>query len=138
MSVIKHSPFSVDDIVVPPSWTQDVEFLGQAHLRRDTDAATQISILVPHLTAKELSVELVGNTITVKGNHMEPGHADKFARHYVVETLEDASQIKANLYDGVLLLTIEKQPKLTQRIAITENPPEEVLAEHEEEGKSYL
>jgi hypothetical protein len=138
MSFIKHSPFFLNDITVPPSWTQQVELLGQSHLLRENGHAAQISIDVPHLSEEEISVELRGNRIVVSGDNHQPDHEEKFERHFVVDDIVDASQIKANLHEGVLFLTIQRQPKAaSQRIPIVRGCPDQIVVQGEEQESWY-
>jgi hypothetical protein len=122
MSFIKHIPLFPNVISAPSAWTQSAEFLGESYVLRENDSFAQIAIDVPHLTGEELTVNLNGNTIIVAGNRKECGHSEKFERHFVVDSA-DASQIKANVHDGVLLLTIQKRQCAT-KIPITEGPPD--------------
>mmetsp|Transcript_20469 Transcript_20469/g.33943 ORF Transcript_20469/g.33943 Transcript_20469/m.33943 type:complete len:140 (+) Transcript_20469:530-949(+) len=139
MSFIKHSPFFLNDITAPPAWTQRADLLGQSHLLGENGHTAQISVDVPHLPAEELTVALWGNKIIVSGQHEESGHVQKFERHFLVDDAVDASQIKANLHEGVLTLTVQRQSKLEpQRIPIAQEPPDQLVSEEEEEKSSLI
>jgi HSP20 family molecular chaperone IbpA len=93
----------IHEKTTPLVWTQGVEFLGQTHVLRDDNSLAQISLNVPHLNVDELQVELTGNKLIVTGDTRHGGYVEKFERHFVVNGVE-ASDVKANLHDGILTL----------------------------------
>lgn len=118
-----------NDISAPPStWTQRVELLGQSHLIRENSQVAQISIDVPSVQAEEMSVQLSGKRIIVSGHYKQAGHSEKFERYFAVDGAIDISQITANLFDGVLVLTIQRQRnQISRMIPIVQEPPDQLL-----------
>lgn len=106
----------------PAAWTQGVDFLGQTQVLSDDNSLAKISVKVPHLNVDELKVELTGNKLIVAGDTRHCGHVEKFERHFDVDGV-DASEVKANLYDGILTLIIPKGP-CGHTIPIIEAPPD--------------
>ena len=99
-----------------------MEFLGQTHVLCDDASVAKISVDVPHVNANELKVELTGNQLIVTGDTRHCGHVEKFERHFVVDGA-DASEVKANLHDGILTLIIPKG-SCGHTIPIIEAPPD--------------
>ena len=87
--------------------------------RRDTDAAAIYTLDVPRYRKKDLSVEIEGKRVTVRGEHSEgllkPKVRRSFVRSFTLPDSLDPSDVQAELHDGVLSLTIAKQPAARAR-----------------------
>jgi HSP20 family protein len=86
---------------------------------RATDDVYTITALVPGLTAEELNIEILNNTVTLRGEfkHEEPEGAQnlmcelpsgRFGRVLTLPTAVDSSKAEANIKNGVLTLQVPK------------------------------
>ena len=83
------------------------------------DEAYDIRALVPGLDAEKLNIEVLNNTVTIRGEFQAPenGHteslicelpAGKFSRIVTLPTELDPAKAMANIKDGVLSLHVPK------------------------------
>jgi HSP20 family molecular chaperone IbpA len=91
--------------------------------RRDTDDAVIYTLDVPRYRKKDLSVEVDGRRVTVRGQRNEglikPKVRRQFVRSFTLPETLDPSGFRADLQDGVLSLTVAKQPAArARRIAV--------------------
>ena len=85
----------------------------------ETDRAITLLADMPGVTAKNLTIDLRENTLTLTGEVESAGGADKeglmieyetgkYHRHFSLSNVIDQSKIDARLNDGVLRLTLPK------------------------------
>jgi HSP20 family protein len=78
-----------------------------------------ISALVPGLSADDLNLEVLNNTVTIRGEFKSPEEKDtdylmrelptgRFSRVITLPTALDAVKAEANIKDGVLILRVPK------------------------------
>jgi HSP20 family protein len=78
-----------------------------------------ISALVPGLSADDLNLEVLNNTVTIRGEFKSPEEketdylmrelpAGRFSRVITLPTALDAAKAEANIKDGVLILRVPK------------------------------
>ena len=133
----------------PPSQSQQQQ--QQQHLRRrrsgtslqnanvsEKDGSVKLSIDLPGVRSKDVMVELDQGVLKVSGQRRgvagRPGTV--FERKFRLEqSTLDVTKTKANLSDGVLVVTVAKRSKpALVRVSVTEHKhPEELLLEEEEE-----
>jgi HSP20 family protein len=86
---------------------------------RGNDEAYDITALVPGLNADDLDIEVLNNTVTIRGEFKSCASEDekylvcelpsgKFSRVITLPTAVDASKVEATIKDGVLSLHIPK------------------------------
>ena len=86
---------------------------------RATDEAYTINALVPGLTAEELNIEILNNTVTLRGEFkgeeqngaqhlMSELPAGRFGRVITLPTAVEAGKAEANIKNGVLTLQLPK------------------------------
>ena len=84
-----------------------------------TDDIYNITALVPGLTAEDLNIEILNNTVTLRGefkseeidgaqNLMCELPSGRFGRVITLPTAVDAGKVEANIKDGVLSLRVPK------------------------------
>jgi HSP20 family protein len=98
-----------------------------------SDDAYDITALVPGLDADDLDIEVLNDTVTIRGEFKSNGHEDakylvselpsgRFSRVISLPSATDASKVEASIKSGVLFLHIAKaekdQPKV---IKVTSN-----------------
>ena len=83
------------------------------------DESYDITALVPGLDADDLDIEVLNNTVTIRGE-FKPGDEDqtkylvselpngRFSRVITLPTATDASKVEASIKNGVLFLHIPK------------------------------
>lgn len=101
-----------------PAWAfQASEWTGFA--RRDTDDAVIYTLDVPGYRKNDLSVEVEARRVTVRGEQNEgllkPRLRRSFVRSFTLPDSLDSSDVQAELQNGVLSLTIAKQPAARAR-----------------------
>lgn len=78
-----------------------------------------ISALVPGLSADDLNLEVLNNTVTIRGEFKSPEEKDtdylmrelpagRFSRVITLPIALDAAKAEANIKDGVLILRVPK------------------------------
>ena len=124
MSLIKHSPFVMDDLFAPLSWARTNFDYGNRHRIRETETSFEISVDVPGIKAKDLKVEAEENVLRIFGERKTQGSESTFVRSFSIDgKTMDISGVKANLDSGILTLIVPKRPQPTPKtIAITEAP----------------
>lgn len=86
---------------------------------RGTDEAYDITTLVPGLDAEDLDIEILNNTVTIRGEFKPCGEEDvkylvcelpngRFSRTINLPTAVDAAKVEATIKNGVLSLHIPK------------------------------
>ena len=86
---------------------------------RASDEAYQISALVPGLEAEDLEIEVLNNTVTIRGEFKACGQEDtkylvcelpsgRFSRSLTLPTALDAGKTEAAIKNGVLTLHVPK------------------------------
>mgnify|MGYP002386892008 FL=1 len=86
---------------------------------RASDEAYDISALVPGLDADDLEIEVINNTVTIRGEFKACGGEDtkylvcelpsgRFGRSITLPTALDAAKTEASIKNGVLSLRIPK------------------------------
>jgi HSP20 family protein len=99
---------------------------------RAEDEAFQITALVPGIDPESLDIEILNNTVTLRGEfpsrEEEAGYmlcelpAGRFTRSITLPTALDASKAEANIKNGVLTLLVPKAESHRPRsIKITAN-----------------
>jgi HSP20 family protein len=84
-----------------------------------SDEAYDVTALVPGLEAEDLGIEVLENTVTIRGEFKsaDPDHAEymvselpcgRFSRVITLPTAADANKVEASLKNGVLNLHIPK------------------------------
>lgn len=83
------------------------------------DESYTITALVPSLTADDLDIEVLNNTVTIRGEFKSCAQENSkyllcelpsgnFSRVIALPTAVDAAKIEANIKDGVLTLNVPK------------------------------
>jgi HSP20 family protein len=86
---------------------------------RTNDEAYDISALVPGLDAEDLEIEVLNNTVTIRGEFKSCGQEDtkylvcelpsgRFSRSITLPTALDSAKTEASIKNGVLSLRIPK------------------------------
>jgi HSP20 family protein len=86
---------------------------------RSSDEAYDISALVPGLDAEDLEIEVLNNTVTIRGEFKSCGQEDskylvcelpsgRFSRSITLPTALDSGKTEASIKNGVLSLRIPK------------------------------
>ena len=87
---------------------------------RATDDVYNITALVPGLTAEDLNIEILNNTVTLRGEFKYDGHAEgvhdlmselpsgRFGRVITLPTTVEPGKAEANIKNGVLSLSVPK------------------------------
>jgi HSP20 family protein len=86
---------------------------------RSSDEAYDISALVPGLDAEDLEIEVLNNTVTIRGEFKSCGQEDskylvcelpsgRFSRSITLPTALDSGKTEASIKNGVLSLHIPK------------------------------
>ena len=86
---------------------------------RASDEAYDISALVPGLDAEDLEIEVLNNTVTIRGEFKSCGQEDtkylvcelpsgRFSRSITLPTALDSSKTEASIKNGMLSLRIPK------------------------------
>jgi HSP20 family protein len=110
------------DVDAWPAWPlRASEWTGFA--RRDTDAAAIFTLDVPRYRKKDLTVDVDGRRVIVRGERSEgllkPTLRRSFLRSFTLPDTLDPSDVRAELHDGVLSLTVAKLPAArSRRIAV--------------------
>ena len=91
--------------------------------RRDTDDAAIYTLDVPRYRKKDLSVEVDGQRVIVRGDQSEgllkPKARRSFVRSFTLPDTLDPRDVRADLREGVLSLTVAKRPAArARRIAV--------------------
>lgn len=92
-----------------------------------------VKVDLPGVDRKDLSLELTGNSLTIRGERKAEGDQDKrkffrkessaasFQRTLALPDTVDQDKVDAELRDGVLTVTVAKKPEArSRRIAIAE------------------
>jgi HSP20 family protein len=89
--------------------------------RRDTDDAAVYTLDVPRYRRKDLSVEVDGQRVIVRGEQSEgllkPKLRRSFVRSFTLPDMLDPSDVRADFHEGVLSLSVAKRPA-ARRIAV--------------------
>jgi HSP20 family protein len=97
------------------------------------DDAYDITALVPGLNADELDIDVLNNTVTIRGEFKTDGNEQdkyivselpcgRFSRLITLPTETDASKVEASIKNGVLSLHIPKaEAARTKSIKVTSN-----------------
>jgi HSP20 family protein len=108
----------------PSSWAYRRAHSGMpAHHLYETETSVQLSVDVPGIKAKDLSVKVENNVLQVSGERKTSGRESKFVRSFAIDpTIVNVSLVEANLDCGVLTLTVPKKtkPVTSKSIAVTE------------------
>jgi len=139
-SFIKIRPFMTDDLLFAPprrgARLTALDVVPREPSTQDevieTEKEFQISLDVPGVKSSDLSVTTDNKSIHISGSRRVKGTGgeivkkSKFAKSFPVDAeTVDLSQLKANLSDGVLVVSAPKKPKAEPRsILITTNPHE--------------
>ncbi len=86
---------------------------------QDSDDDFLVTALVPGLQADDVEIEILNNTVTIRGEFKAWAEADskyllselpegRFARVVTLPTAVDAAKVEATIKDGVLTLRIPK------------------------------
>lgn len=86
---------------------------------RATDEAYEITALVPGLDADDLEIEVLNNTVTIRGEFKSCGQEDakylvcelpsgRFSRSITLPTVLDSAKTEAAIKNGMLTLNIPK------------------------------
>lgn len=84
-----------------------------------SDEGYEVNALVPGLEAEDLEIEIINNTVTLRGQFKSCNNEDAkylvcelpagaFSRVITLPTEVDAAQVQANLKNGVLTLSLPK------------------------------
>lgn len=83
------------------------------------DESYTVTALVPGLTADDLDIEVLNNTVTIRGEFKSNAQEDSkyllcelpngnFSRVIALPTAVDAAKVEASIKDGVLTLSVPK------------------------------
>lgn len=85
-----------------------------------TEDVYTVTALVPGLTAEDLNIEILNNTVTLRGEFKNNGHAEgvhslmselpsgRFGRVITLPTAVEPGKADANIKNGVLILSVPK------------------------------
>lgn len=134
MSLINFVPYMLDDFgSYKPVKFFDREDHALSSEYEEDDNEVRFSIDMPGVKASDLDVTLKDGHLHVSGvrrTKVAEGKTVKRARYARTFTLDqdatDVSKMKANLADGVLVVTVPKKPKKTpMKITVTTEPHSE-------------
>lgn len=93
------------DDIYSSSWTARSKSLTESAYRTDvTDDGIALSIDLPGVKSKELSVQVTGRDVKVNGKQ----RGEDFKQTYRIAKEYDPDTVSATLEDGVLTLTFKK------------------------------
>lgn len=146
MSLINFVPFAFDDFGAykPMRLFDRDQFASLSSGYEEDEKEIRFSIDVPGVKAADLEVTVKDGQLHVSGSRstkLKDGNTTKRARFSRSFSLEedsvDVSKMKANLSDGVLVVTVPKKPRSEPiKIGITTNLPEEKIEIGKETAKS--
>ena len=93
--------------------------------RENEDGSLGISINVPGIDAKDLTVEVKDYVVSIYGQSKTNNSDYAISRHFTIPEGYDGDQMTANLHNGVLTLALmaKEMPKTeAKKINITNNP----------------
>eukprot|EP00545_Synedropsis_sp_CCMP1620_P012931 CAMPEP_0119012714 /NCGR_PEP_ID=MMETSP1176-20130426/7337_1 /TAXON_ID=265551 /ORGANISM="Synedropsis recta cf, Strain CCMP1620" /LENGTH=152 /DNA_ID=CAMNT_0006965727 /DNA_START=69 /DNA_END=530 /DNA_ORIENTATION=+ len=127
MTLFNRDPFlnKFFDAPAPPSWAHHHSHTGlPAHHLYETESSVQLSVDVPGIKTKDLTVQVEDSVLRVTGERKTAGNKSKFIRSFAIDqNTVEVSLVKANLDSGVLTLTFPKRTKpeaTIKRITVTE------------------
>ena len=139
MSIINFVPFMLDDL-----GSKSTEHFKSTHVSplsneyEEDESEVRFSIDLPGVKASDLEVTVHEGQLCISGSRKSKSRDGtvtkraRFSRSFPLdETSIELSQMKANLADGVLEITVPKRPKPKPiKIAVTTNPvPEHITNE---------
>jgi HSP20 family molecular chaperone IbpA len=80
--------------------------LGMEYHRNTEDGTLNISVDIPGIQEADINIELVDNTITIKGERKTPSSSYTVQKSLSIPEGYDQEDIKAELKNGVLILTL--------------------------------
>ncbi len=78
--------------------------------KKNEDGSLSVSIDVPGIKESDITIEVDGNILTVKGERKTATSSYKIHKSFTISEGYDSNQITAELKDGVLNLNIVGQP----------------------------
>src|SRR5690606_24740733 len=99
---------------------------------RETDKTYEMEVVAPGCKKEDFSVELSNDLLTVSFNHKEEKNEDRngwmrreynlraFTRTFTLNDTVDANNISAKYEDGILHITLPKNPEAQREIKAIE------------------
>jgi HSP20 family protein len=118
MAAMRHAMNRVIDDTMIEQTTNEREMLLAVDVHAAEDAY-DVTAMVPGLDAEDLDIEVLNNTVTIRGEFKSCGEeqvkylvcelpAGRFSRVISLPTATDASKVEATIKSGVLSLHIPK------------------------------
>jgi HSP20 family protein len=118
MAAMRHAMNRMFDDTMVDQTTNEREMLLAVDVQAG-DEAYDVTALVPGLTAEDLDIEVLNNTVTIRGEFKSDSEDQKkymvcelpsgrFGRVITLPTATDASKVEATIKNGVLSLHIPK------------------------------
>jgi HSP20 family protein len=86
----------------------------------EKDGELLLEIPVPGFTQKDISVEVEGNYLVIKGEDNESYWTDDFTKKFKLPVDVDSDSIKAKIKEGVLAISLQKKKEsLPKKIKIS-------------------
>lgn len=86
----------------------------------EKDGELLLEIPVPGFTQKDISVEVEGNHLVIKGEDNESYWTDEFTKKFKLPADIDSDSIKAKIKEGVLSISLQKKKEsLPKKIKIS-------------------
>ena len=153
MSAVLFTPYSQEHLFLPPFWRHSRHPYGRRFRHgpcgparktflSETDNEVQLVLEVPGVKTTDLNITIDNDTLKVHATRKIPGQQHKsFQKEYSIdESSVDTNNIKANLSDGVLVITIPKtksseaqQTSKTRTIEVVKQEPSD-----EDDGSEAL
>lgn len=118
MAAMRHAMNRMFDDTMVDQTTNEREMLLAVDVQAG-DEAYDVTALVPGLSAEDLDIEVLNNTVTIRGEFKADNEDEKkymvcelpsgrFGRVITLPTATDASKVEATIKNGVLSLHIPK------------------------------
>lgn len=100
--------------------------------REQEDGTLNIHIDVPGIKENDLSIELMDNILSIKGERKNKGNYYSLNKSFSIPEKYDTATLKAELNDGVLSITLKSKPKEEKVIKKIEIISHKALPENKE------
>jgi HSP20 family protein len=118
LNALRHAMDRMFEDTLAETTTPEREMLLAVDVQGSEESYT-ITALVPGLTADDLDIEVLNNTVTIRGEFKSTAQEDAkymlcelpsggFSRVIALPTAADAAKVEAGIKDGVLTLHIPK------------------------------
>lgn len=92
---------------------------GDDYFVKSEDSEFSLQVLVPGYKTEDISVEVDGNFLSIKGNNNDSYWTEEFNKKFTLPSTVDKDSISAKIEDGVLKISIgKKKESLPKKIKI--------------------